>query len=133
MVFLDGSFKGFTPIYIDGLSVGITHHLMVSRAGYEDYSTDVLIKNVRSSCHKIWYLGMEALACEHQKPQTINITLKKVESTLKPTIPTVVPTTAPIPTPTPEPTPEMSDEQSMAWWETPEWKELTAKYSSVFA
>ncbi len=99
MVFFDGSFKGFTPIYIDGLSVGTTHQLRVLREGYEAYSTDVLIKN-EQSCHMIWYLGMEAFACDDQK-QTIDVTLKKIESTQKPTIPAIFPTTAPIQTPIP--------------------------------
>jgi hypothetical protein len=95
MVFFDGSFKGFTPIYIDGLSVGTTHQLSVLREGYEAYSTDVLIKNERSSCHMIWYLGMEAFACDVPKQQTIDVTLKKIESTLEPTIPTIIPTPTP--------------------------------------
>jgi hypothetical protein len=95
MVFLDGSYQGFTPISIGGLSAG-THQLRVSWPGYETYLTEVLIPD--PSCHIVFvHGGLEALVCEVQT-QTINVTLKKVESTLKPTIPTVVPTTAPIQT-----------------------------------
>jgi hypothetical protein len=103
MVFLDGSFKGFTPIYIDGLSVGTTHQLRVLREGYEAYSTDVLIKN-EQSCHMTSWWGLEAFVCDDQK-QTIDVTLKKVESTQKPTIPPIVPTTAPMPKPSHTPCP----------------------------
>jgi hypothetical protein len=103
MVFFDGSFKGFTPIYIDGLSVGTTHQLRVLLEGYEAYSTDVLIKN-EQSCHMTSWWGLEAFVCDDQK-QTIDVTLKKVESTQKLTIPTIVPTTAPMPKPSHTPCP----------------------------
>jgi hypothetical protein len=221
-VFIDGSFRGSTPISIYDLSVG-THQIRVSWWGYEDYSTEVLIPEPSPlHCH-VAPLGYEV--CEITLPITMDVTLKKIESTLKPTM--TIPT--PLPTPTPknyvqpvgsisvisEPagasvyldksfkgftpititgisptcgyesrpgriqgytcnigdyfphqieltkigyqeytisdvvvtegktisvsaklTPSnsiMSDKQSTVWWETPEWREMTNKYRSVFA
>jgi hypothetical protein len=88
-VFIDGSFRGSTPISIYDLCVG-THQIRVSWWGYEDYSTEVLIpERSPPHCHVTSY-GLEY--CELQDPILIDVTLKKIESTLKPTIPTIVPT-----------------------------------------
>jgi hypothetical protein len=100
MVFIDGTFRGLTPFITfgrdpGGLSVG-THHLSVLRAGYEEYVTEILLPE--SSCHPGTGPSGDFFECH---PITIDITLKKVESTQKPTIPTIIPTTAPIQTPIP--------------------------------
>jgi hypothetical protein len=92
MVFIDGTYRGSTPINIWDLAVG-THQLRVFRAGYEDYSTEVTIPQ----CYNAPWMGHEVIGCNMT---AVDVTLKKVESTLKPTIPTVVPTTAPTQTPT---------------------------------
>jgi hypothetical protein len=87
-VFIDGYFKGSTPITIYGLSAG-THQLKVSFPTYEDYSTEILIPEPLP-CHVSSY-GLQY--CEIQLPITIDVTLKKIESTQKPTIPTIMPKT----------------------------------------
>ena len=99
MVFLDGSYRGLTPVTIHELSVG-THQLRVSRIGYEDYSTEIVIP----ACHRVWYYGTEAWVCS-ERQISIDVTLKKIESTPTltpaptPTLPRFI--MSPIPTPTP--------------------------------
>jgi hypothetical protein len=102
-IFIDGIWQGLTPKYI-GISVG-THHIRLSRAGYEDYSTEILIPEPSPPrCHVTSY-GMQY--CEFVLPIPIDVTLKKVESPLKPTmtIPTPLPTPKPSHTPCPPGTP----------------------------
>ena len=94
MVSIDGSYRGLTPIRIYDLSVG-THQLKVSFPTYEDYSTEIVIP----ACHRVWYYGSEAWVCNPRKI-TIDVTLKKIESTQKPTIPTFVRPTSPTTIPT---------------------------------
>jgi hypothetical protein len=74
MVFIDGSYKGPTPINIWDLSVG-THQLRVFRAGYEDYSSEIMI----SKCYLAPWMGHEVIGCNMT---AVDITLKKVEATL---------------------------------------------------
>jgi len=100
MVYIDGSFKGFTPITIysrdpGGFSVGTTHQLRLSRAGYEDYSTEIVIPEP-SPPHCFVFYGSQV--CVTQTAIPIDVTLKKVESTQNPTIPTIVPSPTPTPT-----------------------------------
>ena len=83
-VFIDGSFKGSTPITIFGLSAG-THQLKVSFPTYEDYSTEILIPEPLP-CHVSSY-GLQY--CELVSIP-IDVTLNKNESTMKPTIPTIM-------------------------------------------
>jgi hypothetical protein len=151
MVFIDGSYRGLTPITIRpnrwGLSVGI-HHFSMLRAGYEDYSTEVLIPE--SSCHPGTGPSGDFFECH---PITIDVTLKKIESTLKPTIPTIIPSPTPTPAPlTPDIYPQMPASYPYIpasyyeWSKLPapaeptprvisdeEWKEITDRYSRVFA
>jgi hypothetical protein len=90
-VFIDGSYRGLTPVSIDGLSVG-THQLKVSRIGYEDYLTEIVIPE--PECHMVWIRHLEMLICDTPS-QTIDVTLKKIELPI-PTIiriPTTTPTT----------------------------------------
>jgi hypothetical protein len=47
MVYLDGKFKGLTPITLTGLATG-SHHLKLTKFGYADYTTDVTILTGRS-------------------------------------------------------------------------------------
>jgi hypothetical protein len=103
LVFIDGFSKGLTPITIDDISIG-THQLRLSRAGYEDYSTEILIpERSPPRCDGLYCWGQNYIA--------IDVTLKKVESTLKPTIPTIIPSPTPTPTiiPTTVPTPAPSN------------------------
>jgi hypothetical protein len=118
-VFIDGSCRGLTPKYI-GISAG-THHLRVSRAGYEDYSTEILIPEPSPPRCYVTSYGMHY--CGIELPIPIDVTLKKAESTLKPTITTIIP--SPTPTPAPEPTPRVISDE--------EWKEITDRYSRAFA
>ena len=72
MVFLDGAYKGFTPITVTGIPVG-THQLKVHRIGYEDYTAGVTITS-----------GSTA---------TVPVTLQTSSGST--TVPTIVPTTSP--------------------------------------
>jgi hypothetical protein len=100
-VFIDGSNRGSTPIGFYDLSVG-THQLRVSRVGYEDYSTEIVIPEPswRCVCQSClagewgWVRG----ACKINDI-SINVTLKKDEST-------------PIIVPTPNPTPSVYDDEN---------------------
>lgn len=110
-VYIDGGFKGFTPITITGISptcgfesrpgrirgqmckIGgyFPHQIELTKIGYEKYIiSDVIVTEGKTISFSVKLTPME------------------VESTLKPTIPTVVPTTSSIswwtwaaPTPTP--------------------------------
>jgi hypothetical protein len=105
-VSIDGSNRGLTPISIGDLSVG-THQLRVSRIGYETYSTEIVIPEPS------WWCGCQScLAGDWRRGVckvndiSINVTLKKIESTKKTTIPTIIPS----PTPTPAPAPYTDEE-----------------------
>ena len=87
MVFIDGSHEGKTPIAIYDLSAG-THQLKVSFPTYEDYSTEILIPEplpYHVSSYGLQYCELVSIP--------IDVTLKKIESTMKPTIPTIMPKT----------------------------------------
>jgi hypothetical protein len=47
-VYLDETFRGTSPVKITGLSGGI-HQLKVTKEGYGDYSTEVIVSNGRTS------------------------------------------------------------------------------------
>ncbi|MCE5299028.1 MAG: PEGA domain-containing protein [Methanoregulaceae archaeon] len=72
MVYLDGVFKGITPISITGVSSG-AHQLKVTRPGYEDYSTGVTIPTGQTA--------------------TVPVSLKVRSGST--TVPTLIPTTVP--------------------------------------
>jgi len=75
MVYVDGVYKGVTPVTIPGVSSG-SHQLKVTKSGYQDYSTAVNIPTGRTA--------------------SIPIMLKVGSSTTIPTtVPTTIPTTAP--------------------------------------
>jgi hypothetical protein len=77
MVFLDGIFKGITPITIPGVSSG-THQIRVHRIGYNDYLTSVTVLT----------------------GQTVPVTATLTSSSGPTTVPTTVPTTSPTQVPT---------------------------------
>ncbi len=43
-VFLEGSYKGETPINLKNLQIGRTYHLRISKMGYKDWEADVSVK-----------------------------------------------------------------------------------------
>jgi beta-lactamase superfamily II metal-dependent hydrolase len=85
LVYVDGTFKGITPVTIQSISTGF-HQIKVTRSGYKDYSTSVSVAG--------------------GKPLSISATLTagSGSSVLPPVFPITIPTTTPTIKPTTAPT-----------------------------
>ena len=85
-VYLDGTYKGTTPVTITGVSTGL-HLVRVTMPGYEDYSSRVITPNDRTV-----HASLKARSGSTTIPPTLPT---RIPTTITTTIPTTVPTTVP--------------------------------------